>query len=44
MRWPSMLEILAHVLIGKPVPTPDQVRGRLFPGHALAVMVRHNHY
>ncbi len=26
---------LAHVLVGKPVPTPDQVRGRLFPGHAL---------
>jgi NitT/TauT family transport system substrate-binding protein len=22
---------------GKPVPTPDQVRGRLFPGHALAL-------
>src|SRR5437016_4274470 len=27
---------LAHVLFGKPVPTPHQVRGRLFPGHALA--------
>ena len=28
---------LAHVLFGKPVPTPDQVRGRLFPGHALVI-------
>src|SRR5229473_1974590 len=25
---------LAHVLVGEPVPTPDQVRGRLSPGHA----------
>src|SRR5713101_1353256 len=23
---------MAHVLIGEPVPTPDQVRGRLFAG------------
>jgi hypothetical protein len=29
----------AHVLFGKPVPTPDQVRGRLFPGHALSTAV-----
>jgi hypothetical protein len=27
---------LAHVLIGEPVSTPDQVRGRLSPKHALA--------
>src|SRR5262249_26465746 len=27
---------LAHVLFGKPVPTPHQVRDRLFPGHALS--------
>src|SRR5712691_12861979 len=26
----------AHALFGKPVPTPDQVRGGLFPEHALA--------
>jgi len=26
---------LAHILIGEPVPTPDQVRGRLSPEHAL---------
>jgi hypothetical protein len=25
---------LEHDLIGKPVPTPHQVRGRLFPDHA----------
>jgi hypothetical protein len=25
----------AQVLVGKPVSTLDQVRGRLFPGHAL---------
>jgi len=25
----------AHVLFGKPVATPDQVRGKLFPEHAL---------
>jgi hypothetical protein len=25
---------LAHVLIGEPVSTPDQVRGRLSPGRA----------
>jgi pilus assembly protein Flp/PilA len=30
----------AHVLIGKPVPTPHLVRGRLFPGHALALIRR----
>jgi len=27
---------VAHVLIGEPVPTSDQVRGRLSPEHALA--------
>jgi len=26
---------LAHILIGEPVPTPDQVRGRLSPEYAL---------
>src|ERR1051326_8260937 len=26
---------LAHVLVGEPVSTPDQVRGRLSPEHAL---------
>jgi hypothetical protein len=30
------IRLLAHVLFGKPVSTPDQVRGRPFPGHALA--------
>jgi hypothetical protein len=25
----------AHILIGEPVTTPDQVRGRLSPGYAL---------
>jgi hypothetical protein len=24
-----------HALVGEPVPTPDQVRGRLAPEHAL---------
>jgi len=27
---------LAHILVGDPVPTPDQVRGRLSPEYALA--------
>src|SRR5256885_4022982 len=27
--------LFAHGLFGKPVSTPDQVRGRLFPDHAL---------
>src|SRR5712692_7521864 len=31
----SSLFDFAHVLFGKPVSTPDQVRGRLFPEHAL---------
>ena len=30
------IHALAHVLFGEPVPTPDQVRGRLSPGHAPA--------
>src|SRR5216684_7079370 len=30
----SNLFDFAHVLIGKPAPTPDQVRGRRFPEHA----------
>jgi len=30
---------LAHVLVGEPVSTPDQVRGRLSPGHALMLRV-----
>src|SRR5216684_2513279 len=30
----SNLFDFAHVLIGKPAPTPDQVRGRHFPEHA----------
>src|SRR5215471_17034395 len=29
-----LLHLLAHVLAGEPVSTPDQVRGRLWPGHA----------
>ena len=28
---------MAHVLIGEPASTPDQVRGRLSPGHALSI-------
>jgi hypothetical protein len=28
----------AHVLVGEPVSTPDQVRGGLSPGHALAIL------
>jgi hypothetical protein len=28
--WKDLL--VAHVLIGKPVPTPDQVEGMLFRG------------
>src|SRR5215471_8642949 len=27
--------LFAHVLVGEPATTPDQVRGRLSPGHAL---------
>src|SRR3981189_1383893 len=27
--------LFEHDLFGKPVPTPHQVRGRLFPDHAL---------
>jgi 16S rRNA (guanine966-N2)-methyltransferase len=30
---------VAHVLIGEPAPTPDQVRGRLSPDHALMRVV-----
>jgi len=29
---------LAHILIGEPVSTPDQVRGRLSPEYALAAV------
>jgi hypothetical protein len=29
---------LAHVLVGEPASTPDQVGGRLLPGHALAIV------
>jgi len=32
---------LAHILIGEPVPTPDQVRGRLSPEYALALAPTH---
>jgi hypothetical protein len=28
--------LLAHILVGEPVATPHQVRGRLSPGYALA--------
>ena len=37
----AVLSILAwsRVLFGKPVSTPDQIRGRLFPGHALTAAV-----
>ncbi len=31
----------AHDLFGKPVPTPDQVRGRLFSDHALVLTQRY---
>jgi hypothetical protein len=31
-----MALLFEHDLFGKPVPTPHQVRGRLFPDHALA--------
>ena len=27
--------LLEHELFGKPLSTPDQIRGGLFPGHAL---------
>jgi hypothetical protein len=30
---------LAHVLVGEPASTPDRVRGRLSPEHALAALV-----
>jgi hypothetical protein len=33
---------LAHVLVGEPVSTPDQVRGRLSPGHALEPLAGHD--
>jgi hypothetical protein len=32
------IHALAHVLVGEPVSTPDQVRGRLSPEHALAIV------
>ena len=40
LNW-AVLSILAwsRVLFGKPVSTPDQIRGRLFPGHALTAAV-----
>jgi hypothetical protein len=31
---------VAHVPVGEPVPTPDQVRGRLSPEHALAGLAK----
>src|SRR5260370_27046851 len=31
---------LAHVLGGEPVTAPDQVRGRLSPGHAREIGIR----
>ena len=39
-----MLSILAwlHIFFGKPLSIPDQVRGRLFPGHDLALQPRHD--
>src|SRR5712671_396659 len=30
----------AHMLVGEPVPIPDQVRDRLSPGHALTIRAR----
>ena len=40
LNW-AVLSILAwsRVLFGKPVSTPNQIRGRLFPGHALTAAV-----
>jgi hypothetical protein len=35
--------ILAHVLIGEPAATPDQVWGRLSPEHALMVESAHGY-
>src|SRR5690348_71832 len=32
----SRILLFAHVLVGEPVPTPDQVGGRLSPEHALS--------
>src|SRR5689334_12511176 len=35
-EWPLLsFHCVAHVLVGEPASTPDQVRGRLSPGHAL---------
>jgi endogenous inhibitor of DNA gyrase (YacG/DUF329 family) len=34
---------VAHVLVGESVSTPDQVRGRLSPEHALAVAAIGHH-
>src|SRR5215467_1038808 len=46
----SRFVCLAHILIGEPVPTPDQVRGRLSPEYALSfpptharTRLRHDH-
>jgi hypothetical protein len=33
----DLVHALARVLVGEPVSTPDQVRGRLSPGHALSL-------
>src|ERR1700724_1087897 len=33
----TRIHTLAHILVGEPVSTPDQVRGRLSPGCALNV-------
>src|SRR4029079_16356761 len=37
--WLKNLKV-AHVLAGKPLSTPDRVRGRLFPEHALKASMR----
>jgi hypothetical protein len=34
-RHPILAFCLRMIFFGKPVSTPDQVRGRLFPDHAL---------
>src|SRR5712691_4333652 len=38
-RSPAGIYLLAHVLVGEPVSTPDQVRGRLSPEHALFIAI-----
>src|SRR5262249_11983145 len=41
VSFPVPLPSLAHALVGEPATTPDQVRGRLSPGHALTVGAQH---